>query len=64
MSVGPHSTLLLTHYGLLAYLFYTDPGSGVLVWQLILAAFFGGMFYVRKLKNLILRRRRERTGAE
>jgi hypothetical protein len=28
-------------------LFYTDPGSGALVWQLLVASFFGIMFYVR-----------------
>jgi hypothetical protein len=30
----------------LAFL-YTDPGSGALVWQLLVASFFGGLFYVR-----------------
>lgn len=59
MFVEPHSTVPLTHYGL-TFLLYTDPGSGTLVWQLILAAFFGGMFYLRKLKDLI-QRRRQRT---
>jgi hypothetical protein len=28
-------------------LLYTDPGSGALIWQLIVAAFLGFMFYVR-----------------
>jgi hypothetical protein len=27
---------------------YTDPGSGVLVWQLLVAAFVGLAFYFRK----------------
>jgi hypothetical protein len=27
--------------------FYTDPGSGALVWQLLVASFFGVLFYVR-----------------
>ena len=27
---------------------YIDPGSGALIWQAILAAFFGGAFYFRK----------------
>jgi hypothetical protein len=62
MFVAPHSTMSLTHYGL-TFLLYTDPGSGTLVWQLILAAFFGGMFYLRKLKDLI-QRRRQRTRVE
>ena len=26
-------------------LLYTDPGTGTLIWQLILAALFGGLFY-------------------
>jgi hypothetical protein len=30
----------------LAFL-YTDPGSGALVWQLLVASFFGGLFYIR-----------------
>lgn len=62
MFVEPHSTVLLTRASI-AFLLYTDPGSGVLVWQLVLAAFFGGMFYVRKVKDLIVRRR-DRTRAE
>jgi hypothetical protein len=28
---------------------YTDPGSGALIWQMLLAASFGAVFYVRKL---------------
>jgi hypothetical protein len=27
---------------------YTDPGSGLLLWQSMVGAFFGGMFYFRK----------------
>ena len=30
----------------LAFL-YTDPGSGALIWQLLVASFVGGLFYVR-----------------
>jgi hypothetical protein len=30
----------------LAFL-YTDPGSGALVWQLLVASFFGILFYLR-----------------
>jgi len=26
---------------------YTDPGSGALVWQLLVASFVGGLFYIR-----------------
>ncbi len=28
---------------------YIDPGSGALLWQAILAGFFGAVFYFRKL---------------
>jgi len=28
---------------------YVDPGSGALIWQLLLAAFFGGAFYARSI---------------
>jgi hypothetical protein len=27
---------------------YTDPGSGALIWQMLVAAFVGSMFYVRR----------------
>jgi len=30
-------------------LLYTDPGSGVLLWQMLAAAAVGAMFYVRKI---------------
>ncbi|HKX29755.1 MAG TPA: hypothetical protein VJ302_18845 [Blastocatellia bacterium] len=37
--------------------YYTDPGSGALLWQLVLASFFGGLFYfrsfIRKIRTLI-----------
>ena len=29
---------------------YADPGSGVLIWQLLLALFFGATFYFSKFK--------------
>ena len=28
---------------------YTDPGSGVMIWQMLVAAFIGVGFYFRKL---------------
>lgn len=28
---------------------YTDPGSGALLWQILVAGFVGGLYYVRKL---------------
>jgi hypothetical protein len=27
---------------------YTDPGSGALVWQMLVAGFVGSLFYIRK----------------
>lgn len=30
---------------------YTDPGSGVLIWQLIIAIFFGATFYFSKIRH-------------
>jgi hypothetical protein len=28
---------------------YSDPGSGLLLWQMLGAAFVGGLFYVRRI---------------
>lgn len=28
---------------------YTDPGTGTLIWQVVMAAIFGAMFYVRRI---------------
>ena len=33
----------------LTLLFYTDPGAGALLWQLLLASLVGGAFYARLL---------------
>lgn len=32
-------------------LLYVDPGSGAMVWQLLLALFFGAAFYFSRLKS-------------
>lgn len=47
---------------------YIDPGSGALVWQLIVSAIFGGLFVARKalwrvLKMLGIRKRRPDTSS-
>ena len=42
--------LLIPTVGLL---FYTDPGSGALLLQLLMAALLGGLFYLRKIKTAI-----------
>jgi hypothetical protein len=28
---------------------YTDPGSGALIWQVLVAGFFGAMFQIRRI---------------
>lgn len=38
------------------FLFYTDPGSGALILQLIAGAFLGGLFYLRKIKYFLFRK--------
>lgn len=38
------------------FLFYTDPGSGQLILQLLIATLLGGLFYFRKLKDFIFRK--------
>lgn len=34
-------------------LLYADPGAGALIWQLALAAFVGGLFYFRRVKDWV-----------
>ncbi len=34
---------------------YIDPGSGALIWQLIVAFFLGGIFYIRKVITFLIR---------
>jgi hypothetical protein len=51
------SSTLLSHLFLYHFI-YTDPGYGTLIWQLLLAGFFGGMFYFRRLKDFLSRRKR------
>jgi hypothetical protein len=37
-------------------LIYADPGTGSLVWQLLLASVIGGAFYARQLSRRIRQR--------
>jgi len=37
---------------------YADPGSGVLIWQILLALFFGATFSFSKLKAWVLNKHR------
>lgn len=32
---------------------YVDPGSGAMLWQVLLAAGFGALFYVRKAVSAV-----------
>jgi len=41
---------------------YIDPGSGLLVWQMIAAAFVGCMFYFKKVRNFLGRLGRKIIG--
>lgn len=46
---------------------YADPGSGVLIWQLLLALFFGATFSFSKLRHWAtakLRLERKADGAK
>jgi hypothetical protein len=36
---------------------YTDPGSGALIWQLLVAAFAGALFYFRRFAFWLKKRR-------
>jgi hypothetical protein len=35
------------------FLLYTDPGTGAMVWQLLVAAFIGAAFYFRQYATKI-----------
>lgn len=37
------------------FLLYTDPGSGALLLQILVASLFGGLFYIRKIKDKVFR---------
>jgi len=43
-----------------ALLLYADPGSGALIWQLLVAAFIGSMFYFRRIKEWFFLKRKLR----
>ena len=32
---------------------YTDPGTGAMIWQLLVGAGIGGLFYLRRIINWI-----------
>ena len=37
----------------MSVLMYVDPGSGLLVWQMIVAAMVGALFYLKKVRNFV-----------
>lgn len=37
------------------FLFYTDPGSGALLMQILIAGLLGGVFYIRRIREKIFR---------
>ena len=47
-----------------AFLFYTDPGSGALLLQLLMAAAFGALFYFRRVRDKVFGLFRRKDGAE
>jgi hypothetical protein len=47
----------------LAFL-YTDPGSGALIWQLLVASFVGGLFYIRTFIRKITTKMSSRRSRE
>jgi hypothetical protein len=37
---------------------YADPGSGALIWQVLVAGFVGALYYVRKIAEFFRRKNR------
>ena len=42
---------------------YTDPGSGTLILQMLIAAFVGLMFYIRRIISWVRRMTRGKAGS-
>ena len=43
---------------------YTDPGTGALIWQVLVAGFVGAMFYLRRITAFFSGFRRKSTREE
>ncbi|HSE37548.1 MAG TPA: hypothetical protein VLG74_09620 [Blastocatellia bacterium] len=43
---------------------YTDPGTGTLIWQMLVAASFGVMFYLRRILTWARKLRRRDSRAD
>jgi hypothetical protein len=41
---------------------YTDPGSGALLWQILVAGFVGAMFYFRRFTQWFRRKKNKGVG--
>lgn len=39
----------------MSYFAYVDPGSGLLLWQLLAAACVGALFYIKKCRDFLAR---------
>jgi uncharacterized membrane-anchored protein len=56
------SSIFMVAFSSLAF-FYTDPGTGALILQLLVAAFLGAVFYLRyftkRARNLFSRKRKD-----
>ena len=46
----------------MSFLLYVDPGSGLLVWQMIVAAMLGALFYLKKFRALMVKMGRKLLG--
>jgi len=40
---------------------YIDPGSGALIWQFLMAAFLGSLFFAKKFFSFITFRKRRKN---
>ena len=46
----------------MSLLLYIDPGSGLLAWQMIVAAAIGTLFYLKKFRTLMVKLGRKLLG--
>jgi len=46
----------------MSLLLYVDPGSGLLAWQMIVAAMIGALFYLKKFRALMVKLGRKLLG--
>jgi len=46
----------------MSLLLYIDPGSGLLAWQMVVAAAIGTLFYLKKFRTLMVKLGRKLLG--